>query len=378
MKYKLTSSCLSINGFPIRDFSAEFERVLLIKGRIGCGKTLLLKALAGVYAAEGTLSLTDADGADALGGGYFVHSQPEFNFVTGNIADEAAFAGINPVYFKDYLNKSTKHLSGGELKKLSVLMALKSDFNFLLLDEPLDMLDDVELNAALNFIMEASKEKTAVIATHSECFDGMADDIIYLEKADYRQFIPDKIPSAGEVALKINAPALSLRYGEIGVIFGRNASGKTRILRSLAGLKSWGEETGCKVYSDEVGVCLQFPENMIWQDSIADLIADIAGKEYVTSTLENLGWEKRTKDHPIFLSDGEKRILIITANLQAKKILIFDEPFASLDPETAEQVKTAFYEAALNGKTVLYTANREEDIFLKSTAIESICKVVRI
>jgi energy-coupling factor transporter ATP-binding protein EcfA2 len=94
--------------------------------------------------------------------------------------------------------------------------------------------------------------------------------------------------------------------------------------------------------------------------------------------LENLGWEKRAKDHPIFLSDGEKRILIITANLQAKKILIFDEPFASLDPATTERVKTAFYEAALNGKTVLYTANREEDIFLKSTAIESICKVVRI
>ncbi|MDR2400337.1 MAG: ATP-binding cassette domain-containing protein [Deferribacteraceae bacterium] len=379
--YKLNASNLSINGFPIRDFSAEFENILLVKGRIGSGKTLLLKALAGVYKTDGELNLTSDDplkGGELLEDGYFVHSQPEFNFVAGNIEDEAAFAGIDPDFFKGYDNRPLRHFSGGELKKLSVLMALKSRYELLLLDEPLDMLDDEEQDNILKYIVDASREKSVIIATHSNCFDEAADCIICLESLPNSLFKPGKIPDTGDEALAIPSLSLSLRFGEIGAIFGKNASGKTRILRRLIGLKSWGDEFDCRINSSEEGVCLQFPENMLWQESIKEVIADIAGNAYIKPVLEKLGWEKRAEENPLFLSEGEKRILILISNLLSKKVLIFDEPFASLDTASAEQIKTAFYEAALNGGAVLYTANKKADLYLSRTPLEKIFKVINL
>jgi energy-coupling factor transporter ATP-binding protein EcfA2 len=375
MKYRLTAKNLSVNGFGIRDFSAEFSRILLIKGSIGSGKTLLLKALAGVYGTEGELSLT-ADGIAANTDGYFVHSQPEFNFVTANVADEAAFAGIeHPDRFPD---KPVKKLSGGELKKISVMFSLYSFHNLLLLDEPLEMLDDDELNSVSEYISEVSKEKAVIIATHSSRFDTVADSAVCLKNSPFSPFIPQTLPPAGKELLTVFSPTftLSLRAGEIGVIYGKNASGKTRAIRRLAGLKSWGEGFSYKINSDRVGVCLQFPENMIWQETISELITDLAGRQAVTPLLEKLGWRERQEENPMFLSDGEKRILFIYANLFARELLIFDEPFAGLDQASAEQVKAAFYEAALAGKAILYTANNAEDIFLRQTPVEEMCRIV--
>jgi ABC-type lipoprotein export system ATPase subunit len=195
MKYRLTAKNLSVNGFGIRDFSAEFSRILLIKGSIGSGKTLLLKALAGVYGTEGELSLT-ADGIAANTDGYFVHSQPEFNFVTANVADEAAFAGIDVKHPGKFPNKPVKKLSGGELKKISVMFSLYSFHNLLLLDEPLEMLDDDELKSVSEYISEVSREKAVIIATHSSRFDSVADSAVSLKNSSFSPFIPQTLPPA--------------------------------------------------------------------------------------------------------------------------------------------------------------------------------------
>jgi energy-coupling factor transporter ATP-binding protein EcfA2 len=376
MKYRLAAKNLSVNGFGIRDFSAEFSRILLIKGSIGSGKTLLLKALAGVYGRKGELSLT-ADGIAAnTPNGYFVHSQPEFNFVTANAADEAAFAGID--HLDKFPDKPVKNLSGGELKKISVMLSLYSSYNLLLLDEPIEMLDDGELKSVSEYICEVSKEKAIIIATHSSRFDAVADSAVCLKNSPFSPFMPQALPPAGKELLTVSSPVftLSLRAGEIGVIYGKNASGKTRVIRRLAGLKSWGDEFSYSIKSDRVGVCLQFPENMIWQETISELITDMAGRQAVTPLLEKLGWRERKEENPIFLSDGEKRILFIYANLFSKELLIFDEPFAGLDRASAEQIKASFYEAALAGKAVLYTANNAEDIFLRQTPVEDMCRIV--
>jgi energy-coupling factor transporter ATP-binding protein EcfA2 len=379
MKYRLTAKNLSVNGFDIRDFSAEFSRILLVKGSIGSGKTLLLKALAGVYGTKGELSLT-ANGTAASTDGYFVHSQPEFNFVTANVADEAAFAGIYVKRPDKFPNKSVKKLSGGELKKISVMFSLYSFYNLLLLDEPLEMLDDDESKSVSEYICEVSKEKAVIIATHSSRFDTVADSAVCLNNSPFSPFIPQTLPPIGKELLTVCSPTftLSLRAGEIGVIYGKNASGKTRTIRRLAGLKSWGEEFSYGIKSDRVGVCLQFPENMIWQETISELITDIAGREAVSPLLEKLGWRKRQEENPMFLSDGEKRILFLHANLFAKELLIFDEPFAGLDQASAEQIKAAFYEAALIGKAILYTANNAEDIFLSQPPVEGMCRIISL
>jgi ABC-type lipoprotein export system ATPase subunit len=237
MKYKLAVEKLSVNGYKIADFSAEFSRMLLIKGRIGSGKTLLLKALAGVYETEGYLEFSSSGGSSVVGEGCFVHSQPEFNFVTGRVGDEAEFAGVDPAYFSPLRNRRTKELSGGELKRISVMMALLSKYALLLLDEPLDMLDDEEFDSLAEYIIKVSCEKAVIIATHSDRFDSAADGIIFLENEAHTVFKPDTIPAVGETLLSMGHPyPLILRAGEIAALYGKNGSGKTRILRNISGL----------------------------------------------------------------------------------------------------------------------------------------------
>jgi len=156
----------------------SFYKLCLIKGRVGCGKTTLLKMIAGIYTpSSGDLSLT-RNNRECLK--YFVHANPEFNFVTGNIADELQIAGLSQEKFVDYANRDVSELSGGELKKLSILIALESDREVLLIDEPFEMLDDTEMDAVYELIKSVSEKKGIIVATHENILDHIAENVIFL------------------------------------------------------------------------------------------------------------------------------------------------------------------------------------------------------
>lgn len=177
--------CTSVNyvknNQPIlTDFSANisFDRLCLIKGGVGCGKTTFLKIIAGVYPTySGVLSLTRNNRECSR---YFVHANPEFNFVTGNVADELQIAGLDPKEFDEYANRDISELSGGELKKLSILIALKSDREVLLIDEPFEMLDDAEMETVYQLLKSVSGQKGLIVATHENKLDHIAEDVIFL------------------------------------------------------------------------------------------------------------------------------------------------------------------------------------------------------
>ena len=83
--------------------------------------------------------------------------------------------------FEKYINKSVYELSGGALKKISLLMALHiSKGRIILADEPLDMLDDVEAKKLSETIIEYSKTAPFIIATHDIHFDNFADVLLKL------------------------------------------------------------------------------------------------------------------------------------------------------------------------------------------------------
>lgn len=162
-------------------FNISYSNIFVLKGKIGSGKSSILKTIAGIYKLEKGEILNYKENKENCNAIY-VHSQPELNFLTGYVKDELKLLGIKDYTpFEQYLNKSVDALSGGSLKKISILMALNiSNNRVVLLDEPLDMLDDMESESLSKIIIEYSKQTPFIIATHDKHFDNVADVIMTL------------------------------------------------------------------------------------------------------------------------------------------------------------------------------------------------------
>jgi len=160
------------------NFSGSFRGICLIKGMVGSGKTTLLKLIADIFEPDsGTLSLSYGEFESTK---YFVHANPEFNFVMGNILDEIKIAGLNSELFESYNNLDIDELSGGQLKKLSVLIAVESNKDVVIIDEPFEMLDDNEMMNIYQTIVEKSGKKGFIIATHENILDDVSEVMINL------------------------------------------------------------------------------------------------------------------------------------------------------------------------------------------------------
>lgn len=184
-KYRLNFENVSLKAgsktiLENESFNITYNNMVILKGPIGSGKSSILKAIAGIYHLEnGEISSTyNNDKVEAI----YIHSQPELNFLTGYIKDELQILGIRDYTpFEKYINKSVYELSGGALKKISLLMALHiSNGRIILADEPLDMLDDIEAESLSKTIMEYSKTAPFIIATHDIHFDKYADVLLKL------------------------------------------------------------------------------------------------------------------------------------------------------------------------------------------------------
>ena len=167
----------------LEDFSTviKFSKILIIKGRVGSGKSTILKMLGKIIEpTSGNFSILNNENQELES--IYLHSQPELNFITGYIRDELLLAGIKDFTdFQDYIDKTVYELNGGALKKLSLLMSLHYGLGRIILaDEPLDMLDDIEAEKLTNIIHEYSKKTPFIIATHDSLFDNIADVIVSL------------------------------------------------------------------------------------------------------------------------------------------------------------------------------------------------------
>ncbi len=186
LDYRLIFENVSLNAgskaiLDNESFNITYNNIVILKGQIGSGKSTILKAVAGLQKLkQGNIYSYNKNNENA--GAVYVHSQPELNFLTGYIKDELKILGIKDYSpFEKYLNKSVYELSGGALKKISLLMALHiSNGRIILSDEPLDMLDDIEAENLSKVIIEYSKKTPFIIATHDKHFDDYADVLINL------------------------------------------------------------------------------------------------------------------------------------------------------------------------------------------------------
>lgn len=188
---------------------------------------------------------------------------------------------------------------------------------------------------------------------------------------------------AGRTTEAIRDVTFSLDEGEFVCIVGPSGAGKTTLLRCIAGLlmptsgevllagKSVdGPSPGMAVVFQEYGRSL-FPWMRVWQN--VELPLKEKGKpaeerrRLVEESLEAVGLKEAGNAYPWQLSGGmQQRVAIARAIAFEPKVLLMDEPFASVDAQTRfeleDLVRTIW--VRLGVTIVFVTHDIDESVYL--------------
>ncbi len=136
----------------------------------------------------------------------------------------------------------------------------------------------------------------------------------------------------------LGALTLSLARGERLAVLGPSGIGKSTLLRMLAGLDT--EFRGTLTGDARRAVVFQEPVLLPWRDALANIvIATGCTPELAQYWLAQVGLAGHEAKFPRQLSLGQQRRLALArAFAAAPDILLMDEPFASLDGETAARM----------------------------------------
>ena len=167
----------------------------------------------------------------------------------------------------------------------------------------------------------------------------------------------------------LDALDLELSGEGISVILGPNGAGKTLLLRLLAGLLPphagsivWG------VAAQPVGrLAMVFQQPMLLRMSVfanvefalrPQAMSAAARRARTENVLERVGLAHRARECARLLSGGERqRLALARAWAMQPRLLLLDEPTASLDPSATEAVERIIREIRTDGAKVLMTTH---------------------
>ena len=175
---------------------------------------------------------------------------------------------------------------------------------------------------------------------------------------------------------------LAIRQGSFVVVAGHNGSGKTTLLRHLNGLLRPSDGVvrlaGKRLEEDLlkarqfVGMMFQDADSQIVGETVYEDVAfgpenlcleHAAIKKRVNRALRVVGLQDLADQRPHLLSGGEKRRLAIAGVLAMEpRVIVFDEPFASLDYPGVKQVLQHILDLHRSGHTIVVTTHDLEKI----------------
>ena len=129
---------------------------------------------------------------------------------------------------------------------------------------------------------------------------------------------------------------LRVGAGEFVALLGRSGSGKSTILRALAGLDHGFE--GDIAVPERRSVVFQDPRLLPWADVLSNVILGQRGPEAQrrgAEALSEVGLSGHESAWPKTLSGGEaQRVALARALVREPQLLLLDEPFGALDALT--------------------------------------------
>ncbi len=187
---------------------------------------------------------------------------------------------------------------------------------------------------------------------------------------------------------------LKIEKGELVGVIGHTGSGKSTLIQHFNGLLKgtsgtvlldgkdiWEKKTDIRNVRFRVGVCFQYPEYQLFEDTVykdiafgpvnMDLDKDEIDKR-VREVIYYVGLDETYLDKsPFDLSGGEKRRVAIAGIMAMQpEILVLDEPCAGLDPagrETVLSMITDYREKT--DSTVIVVSHSMEDISKIATKV---------
>jgi sulfonate transport system ATP-binding protein len=129
----------------------------------------------------------------------------------------------------------------------------------------------------------------------------------------------------------------SVRKGECVALVGPSGTGKTTVLRLLAGLEQ--ASGGRAEVTGNTSVVFQEPRLVqalrVWKNVLLDdaFKADARGR--ARSALQDVGLEDKLESWPVSLSGGQaQRVAVARALYRSPGLMLLDEPFSALDAFT--------------------------------------------
>ena len=316
------------------------------------------------------------------------------------VAEVSHFFGIEP-----WFHKNVNELSGGQMQIVCLARALATGPKLLLLDEPTAQLDPVAEKNFLHALFRINRELgiTIVVVTHepvsvrdyatrefrlqggqvfevSDIEEAEVSDIDASEVSDIEttpsRFYSNKtgIPYPLQLAdvhfryakdadWVLRGMDLNVQQGEIRALVGGNGCGKSTTLKLMAAINKpqkghvKNEFSGAQAYMPQspmaLFVCDTVQQEMQeWQKNCG------YSDEAMSDTLQKVGLQHKTNQHPFDLSGGEQQLLAMAKLLITKpKLLLLDEPTKGLDARTKLAVANLILQFAESGGTAILSTH---------------------
>ena len=180
----------------------------------------------------------------------------------------------------------------------------------------------------------------------------------------------------------LNNVSYNFEYGKIYGIYGHNGSGKTMLLRAIAGLlvpDSGSVVIDGKVlhkdmsFPPSIGIVIEnmnlLPQYNAFDNlKILGKIKKTATDEDIKTALERVGLKSDLKVKKFSLG-MKQRLNIAQAVIEKQKIILLDEPTNALDNDGVQLIYKLLKEEKERGALVVITTHHKEDL-------EEVCDVV--
>jgi len=180
----------------------------------------------------------------------------------------------------------------------------------------------------------------------------------------------------------LNNVSYNFEYGKIYGIYGHNGSGKTMLLRAIAGL--FVPDSGSVVidgkvlhkdmsFPPSIGIVIEnmnlLPQYNAFDNlKILGKIKKTATDEDIKTALERVGLKSDLKVKKFSLG-MKQRLNIAQAVFEKQKIILLDEPTNALDNDGVQLIYKLLKEEKERGALVVITTHHKEDL-------EEVCDVV--
>ncbi|HKL80270.1 MAG TPA: metal ABC transporter ATP-binding protein [Mobilitalea sp.] len=225
--------CIKINNISVRDganiiledinLHIHCGKVTVIIGKNGAGKTTLIKAILGEIKHEGNIEFTDLKHqtmADLRIGYVPQYINMEKNTPMSVYDLFAGFISNAPIFLKrykkvyqrikeqlsifeaqDYINKRACDLSGGELQRVLLSIAVTPVPNLLLLDEPVSGIDRNGMELFYRNVekLKMNYDLAMIVVSHDfEFVRKYADNVILIDKTILREGTAEEVLGSDE------------------------------------------------------------------------------------------------------------------------------------------------------------------------------------